>query len=191
MQSITFLTALAAFFSATSAVAVPAADISEAAKNTLEDRQYGACSQWSSSTQLVGNGDPHQNYLHKQLSQTITCDQENGCSTGQTETRSYTIGFSITGSPAEWISGGFDVSTSWTTGNSYTCNGGPGDTVCVFQKIAHTAYTVQNGAYNSCTGFSPSGGTSIIKSPNNNNSGGGYYCVVGTCRNQGDEYWEE
>lgn len=36
-----------------------------------------------------------------------------------------------------------------------------------------------------------------MKSPNNDNKGingakgGGYYCVVGTCRNQGDNYWED
>ncbi|KAF7556449.1 hypothetical protein G7Z17_g1443 [Cylindrodendrum hubeiense] len=30
----------------------------------------------------------------------------------------------------------------------------------------------------------------IIWSPNEANRGGGYYCVVGTCRAQGDAYWD-
>ncbi|KAF2830289.1 hypothetical protein CC86DRAFT_433967 [Ophiobolus disseminans] len=30
----------------------------------------------------------------------------------------------------------------------------------------------------------------IIKSPNEKNAGGGYYCVIGTCRSKGDQYWD-
>lgn len=74
----------------------------------------------------------------------MTCDQENTCSVGESETISYTIGFSLTGGSevTKWISGGFDVSVSWSTGNQYTCNGGPSDTVCIWQKVAHTAVGV-------------------------------------------------
>jgi hypothetical protein len=28
----------------------------------------------------------------------------------------------------------------------------------------------------------------IMVSPNENNKGGGYYCVIGTCRSQGENY---
>jgi hypothetical protein len=37
---------------------------------TLHKRQ-APCGQWSPSTQMVGDGDPHQNYLHTQLSVSI------------------------------------------------------------------------------------------------------------------------
>lgn len=77
---------------------------------------------------------------------------------------------------------------SWTTGNSYNRTGNSGDTVCVWYNTAHTAYTCQNGAYNDCTGFSPSSGEFVMFSPNINNVGGGYYCVIGTCRSQGSGY---
>ncbi|KAL6410603.1 hypothetical protein AUP68_07030 [Ilyonectria robusta] len=30
----------------------------------------------------------------------------------------------------------------------------------------------------------------IVKSPNSDNRGGGYYCVIGTCRAKGDNYWD-
>lgn len=53
--------------------------------------------------------------------------------------------------------------------HTYSCTGNSGDTVCVWYNTAHTAYTVQNGAYNDCTGFSPSGGTLVMYSPNSNN----------------------
>lgn len=37
-------------------------------EKSLEERQFGPCNQWVKKTQLVGNGNPHQNYWHKQLS---------------------------------------------------------------------------------------------------------------------------
>lgn len=56
-------------------------------------------------------------------------------------------------------------------------------------EITKPQYKVLTGSLNQCTGFEASG-HSEIASPNNNNAGGGFYCVVGSCRNQGDEYWE-
>jgi hypothetical protein len=88
--------------------------------------------------------------------------------------------------------GGFDVSVSWTTGNNYGCDAGKGNTVCVWYNTAHTAYTVENGMLNDCTGFQSTGGSLIMFSPNSNNAGCGYYCVSGAqyCRNQGAAYWD-
>ncbi|KAJ5825876.1 hypothetical protein N7474_003014 [Penicillium riverlandense] len=157
---------------------------------TLHKRQ-APCGQWSSSTQIVGDGDPHQNYLHTQLSENVNCGEATSCTVGQTESISYTIGWSATATAFEWLTGGFSVSVSWTTGNTYSCTGSSNDTVCVWYNTAHTAYTVQNGAYNDCTGFSPSGGTLIMRSPNSNNVGGGYNCIIGTsCSSQGANYWD-
>lgn len=145
-----------------------------------------------SGTQIVGDGNPHQNALDKQLSQPLACDASPSCSVGQQESISYTIGFSATANPLEWISGGFAVSETTTTGNSYTCGGGVGDTVCMWSNVAHTAYTARDWQVPYCSSQDITYGDDIIiKSPNNNNDGGGYYCVINTCRNQGDEYWDD
>ncbi|KAF5975483.1 hypothetical protein FCOIX_7669 [Fusarium coicis] len=156
----------------------------------LEKRQT-FCSGWFTRTTLVGDGDPHQNYFHKQLSENINCANAASCSVGQTDSTSYTIGWTAGASSpgGGWISGGFSVSESWTTGNSYTCNAGKGETVCIWYNIAHTAYTVQEYTKNTCT--EGKGGTPyVMYSPNENNKGGGYYCVIGTCRSKGEGYWD-
>lgn len=146
------------------------------------------------STDLSGNGNPHQNAWNSQLSETITCGQTAGCSVGRSNSKSHTVSFSATAKLAQWISGDFSVSRSWTTGNSYTCNGAAGDKVCIWYNTMHTAYTVHNslntvGSFG-CHGDPIVSPDFVLKSPNNNNAGGGYYCVVGTCRNKDDAYWE-
>jgi hypothetical protein len=139
---------------------------------------------------LVGDGNPHQNFLHKQISENNNCGAAPSCSVGETKTTSFTIGFS--GGGSKWVSGGFDVSKSWSTGNTYSCNGAKGDTVCIWYNTAHTAYTVRSTTTSSC--YTPNNGQAgdpyVLKSPNSQNRGGGYYCVIGTCRAKGDEYWD-
>ncbi|CZR64860.1 uncharacterized protein PAC_14759 [Phialocephala subalpina] len=130
-------------------------------------------------TTIIGDGNPHQNYLLKQLSENIDCATAPSCSVCQKESMSYTIGWSSSATADEWLTCGFDVSVSWTTGNTYSCTGNSGDTVCVWYNTAHTAYTVQNGAYNDCTRFSPLGGTLVMYSPNSNNVGGGVIVLLG------------
>ncbi|RSL82000.1 hypothetical protein CEP51_005430 [Fusarium floridanum] len=153
-----------------------------------DERQF--CS-WYTTTNLVDDGDPHQNYLHKQLSETINCGTAESCSVGSMQSKSFTIGWSSDFSGVPWISGGFSVSESWTTGNSYSCNAGKGETACIWYNTAHTAYTVRETARNSCGGSYTARGPYILFSPNEQNRGGGYYCVIGTCRSQGDEYWDK
>ncbi|KAF5689054.1 hypothetical protein FDENT_4556 [Fusarium denticulatum] len=121
----------------------------------------------------------------------INCASAASCSVGQTDSTSYTIGWTagISSPGGRWISGDFSVSESWTTGNSYTCNAGKRETVCIWYNIAHTAYTVQEWTKNTCT--DGHGGTPyVMYSPNENNKGGGYYCVIGTCRSKGEGYWD-
>ncbi|ORX35461.1 hypothetical protein BD324DRAFT_652587 [Kockovaella imperatae] len=145
----------------------------------------------SMSDQNPGNGDPHQNYWHVQLSESITCSQDAGCQVGQSQTTSITVDWSLASAAdiTEWFTAGFDVSESWTTGNSYTCDGNAGETVCIWQNVAHTAYSVMEEEINNCVGVTSSH-AGVIRSPNSNNQGGGFYCVVGTCGDQGDGYWE-
>ncbi|RYP57212.1 hypothetical protein DL770_010717 [Monosporascus sp. CRB-9-2] len=159
----------------------------------LEKRQ-GACGAWSATTWLIGDGNPHQNYWHQQLSENMQCGAAPTCSVGEQQSTSFTVGFTATVNPAAWISGGFSVSQSWNTGNSYTCGGNSGDTVCVWYNTAHTAYTVQNGIVNTvCGGSEPVGDPFILFSPNSENVGGSYYCVIGAqyCRSKGQGYWDK
>ncbi|EAT81080.2 hypothetical protein SNOG_11372 [Parastagonospora nodorum SN15] len=79
----------------------------------LGSRQACMFSQYN--TKLVGDGNPHQNYLHKQLSSSF-------------------------------------------------------DSACGDGKLSEPY---------------------VLKSPNNANRGGSYYCVVGTCRSMGDDYWDD
>ncbi|RGP72908.1 hypothetical protein FLONG3_6546 [Fusarium longipes] len=144
------------------------------------------------ATILVGDGNPHQNYYYKQLSEVISCGNAQSCSVGNTQSRSYTIGWSASLSAFGWTSGGFEVSETWETGNTYTCNGGPGENICVWYTTAHTAYTVTNRERDTCvlgSRWQNVGNPFVMFSPNQANRGGGYYCVVGTCRSQGDGYW--
>ncbi|MCJ1230185.1 hypothetical protein MMC12_006857 [Toensbergia leucococca] len=134
-------------------------------------------------TSLVSDGNPHFNGLQKQVSELLSCGTE-GCQV--TQLTSYTIGWSISiGTKFDFIDIGGDVEKSWTTGDSYTCNGGPGDTICVWVNLQHTAYTVwTDWCYTDPNPY-------VVKAPHKDNWGGKYYCVVGTCRNNGDEYWND
>ncbi|KAK0736414.1 hypothetical protein B0T21DRAFT_288243 [Apiosordaria backusii] len=142
---------------------------------------------------LVGDGNPHQNYFHVQMTSLLRCgdgDCEIQYETGRAETFSWSASASIAG----WISGGFAVEKTHSHAEATTCNGKPGDIhVCVWQKVAHTAYTVQNWIVNPCNNDAkPEGEPFVIWSPNANNVGSEYYCVRNTCRaGKGDNYWDK
>lgn len=70
----------------------------------------------------------------------ITCAEgdKSTCSTSHMKSKTFTIGFNGNVDPGVWISGGFTVSESITTGESSGCNGGPDDTVCVWWRTAFT-----------------------------------------------------
>ncbi|KAF4947800.1 hypothetical protein FGADI_10133 [Fusarium gaditjirri] len=133
---------------------------------------------------LDGTGWPHQRYYYEQLSEVAYCSETEGCSAGVSETETFTFTASFTFGIDEWISGGLSVAQGWTTGSAYTCNGGPGDSVCVWYKVAHTAYTVKK----------PKGGQfvrGVIASPNMGNRGGGYQCMTGkSCYIKGSMFWD-
>lgn len=103
----------------------------------------------------------------------------------------FTIGFSSSISPTNWISGGFSVEQSIETGNDYECTVNRGESVCVWYKVAHTAYTVHNWQSDTCSNEKEYSDSYVMTSPNENNSGGGFYCVTGSaCRSQSEGYWE-
>lgn len=91
-----------------------------------------------------GDGDPNQNYLDVQVSDNIACT-DGGCSVGQESSQSVTIGFSFgtnSNFKPTFFQGGFSVSESWETGNDYTCDGEAGETICIWQRVAHTAVSL-------------------------------------------------
>ena len=154
---------------------------SEVAVNTtadLDKRQTGPCTFWSQVTYMVGNGDPHQNPWNVQVSDPMQCPSHIGCSIGHGI--SHTVGWQANvGIVHQWLSGGFAVQKSVSTGNTYTCPGNAGQYLAVWRKVGTTAYTVQNANFNACTGNHPTGGRYIIWSPNAGNRGSYYYCVYG------------
>ncbi|KAF5668652.1 hypothetical protein FHETE_5203 [Fusarium heterosporum] len=144
-------------------------------------------------TSMIGDGNPHQNYYLKQLSQIQRCGAADSCTVGYGTTWSITVGWTANAAAAGWISGGFAVSQSWGDSSSYSCGGRRGDEICIWYNTAHTAYTVHNMFRDTCSvgnGWEPNSGSFVMFSPNNQNRGGGFYCVVGTCRAQGDAYWD-
>jgi hypothetical protein len=59
-------------------------------------------------------------------------------------------------------------------------------------RLTSVIDTVRNWAQNTCTGTAKRFGSDfVMKSPNKANRGGGMYCVIGTCRAQGDGYWDD
>ncbi|KAG5747388.1 hypothetical protein H9Q70_009931 [Fusarium xylarioides] len=145
----------------------------------------------SSRKELVGDGNPRQHYLHKQLSEPIVCGPSPGCSVGRTDSESFTISGTINpGRDKWWGSFGFSVTKAWTTGNSYTCNGNQNETVCIWYKTAQTTFVVKE--HKKAPGESQwTESIHDVSAPNKNNKGGNYYCVIGHgCKAKGDSWWD-
>jgi hypothetical protein len=138
------------------------------------------------STVLVDDGDPHQNFLHVQVTDAIDCGSGD-CNVQYTT--QHTIGWSASvGGAYEWIDGGFGVEESYTTGGTYECDGDDTiDNLCVIRVVAHTAYTVQN-VNAGCGGAV--GDPFVMQSPNSNEVGYTYKCRRGGCGNNGDSVFD-
>ncbi|KFY33804.1 hypothetical protein V494_07306 [Pseudogymnoascus sp. VKM F-4513 (FW-928)] len=142
---------------------------------------------WRSDVVLIGNGDPHQNYRHTQLTIPIDCGHAKGCGCGESDAISYSINYTVGGAFFGWVNGGFSVTKTISTGRVYSCAGGPGQTICMMKKTAHTAYSVRERQRSRCDP-TQYGDKYILVSPNANDRGSGFYCIVGSCKNQGD-FW--
>ncbi|KFZ06545.1 hypothetical protein V501_07314 [Pseudogymnoascus sp. VKM F-4519 (FW-2642)] len=144
---------------------------------------------WHSDVVLIGNGDPHQNYLHTQLSIPIRCGGADSCNVGESNAISYSVNYSFGGNFFGWASGGFSVTKTVMTGNQHGCVGHKGQTVCIWKNTAHTAYSVRERQRSRCdpTQF---GDRYVLVSPNDHTVGSYYYCVVGSCQNQGNSWMD-
>ncbi|CAK4031393.1 Hypothetical predicted protein [Lecanosticta acicola] len=178
---------MAAVLSQASPLALPGND------TTLKERQF-ECAAWSRVLEAVGDGDPHQVWFDKQVSETVTCspDPEDDCQSGVGKEWSVTLEADLgLASEESWINGGFSVAYTWGSSSSEVCGShSAGRNVCIWYSQAFTAYTVQAFESNACTGRRKVGDPFVITSPNKDNVGGeGFYCVVGTCRTNGQGYW--
>ena len=90
----------------------------------------------STTDHSPGNGDPHQNYYHRQISNTVTCGSGDCSVTSESAPVSR---FTNSATFEYWISGGFAVEQSLPGGDTFTCSASAGDTVCVWQNVAYTA----------------------------------------------------
>lgn len=101
-----YVSALATFAAVSQAVALPQTPVQPSCRRM---------------TRLAGDGDPHQNYLEKQVTSNIDCNEAKTCSI--TKINSHTVGWSVgvSASDGEFITGGFSVSKTKTTGESKTC----------------------------------------------------------------------
>ena len=111
---------------------------------------------------------------------------------GEEKSLSISAEISLPGGKSSWIGGSFGVSYTKSSSTERGCYADPGDQVCQWTKTAHTAYkalmrkTQVCGAINSKSKGEPY----TIRSPNKNYDVK-WYCVVNTCRGDGDQYWEE
>lgn len=119
------LTTLAAFALTHQVAARPVTDdnvTNTTAVNTHNFEATPVQPSCQTDTILVGDGDPHQNYFEIQVTSPIDCGAGGaGCSVTKLNTHTVTWTASASVNIGPWISGGFSVSESITTGESRTC----------------------------------------------------------------------
>ena len=155
----------------------------------LDKRQTSSpCTMWTGVTVPADNPDPHQFPMNVQLTVPFDCGMGE-CNPAHMQSQSFTIGFSVSANPNQWVSAGFAVEMSTETGQQYQCGGKEGERVCLWKSVGRTAYKVRNGQYNACTGVEPYGPEFEMVSPNSGDKGSRFYCVHGHyCRDIGDRY---
>ncbi|KAF2823107.1 hypothetical protein CC86DRAFT_469666 [Ophiobolus disseminans] len=184
MQIYSFTTLIAILVATVSAAPMSSA---ESELMSLVKRQGGPCSIWTPMTRVVGNGSPKNWWLWKQVTDVNKCGTSEKCTIESGQYKAWTISASLGGGNS-WITGEFAVQKTYETGTSWSCEGKTGGQVCLWVKVAHTEYEVQDGSYNTCTGFR--GGKKYrITSPNKGNTGGYHECSSTDCRNEGVQYW--
>lgn len=128
----------------------------------------------------IDGGPQGQAYHHWQVTDNLSCGGAATCGTSELESHTFEIDSSVN---IGAISVG--VSESWTSGESYACNGITAETVCVWVNVAYTIYNVKTHD-DDCN--EPD---AQAKFPNQDQAGGGFYCVTGgDCREMNANYWQ-
>lgn len=118
------------------------------ANNPLEERQLMGhqfmCCMGDCSYELVGDGNPHTDYLHRQMTSTGECRDgpgAKGCGVGFST--SHTFGYTVSaGANIGWFAPGFSVTESWTVGETKTCSADINATVCLWYDMAYVSSTL-------------------------------------------------
>ncbi|KAI4198246.1 MAG: hypothetical protein LQ350_005408 [Teloschistes chrysophthalmus] len=157
--------------------------------NPLYERQTATAGLPLECNNRIADGGPQGSaFRHWQVTENIDCGTD-GCSVGKLKSHTFGIeagigGFSVENVP---VPVQFGVTKSWTSGETYTCDG-KGEKVCVWLKVAYTTFKAKWNDGPSCSGNRDPGELTF---PNKNNEGGDYYCVRGdTCRSMDANYWE-
>jgi hypothetical protein len=66
---------------------------------------------------------------------------------GKQSSHSFTVGFIVSGPINRWINVGLETEASYSTGNSYECNGQPNQKVSIWSCKHHYAYSIKNIEY--------------------------------------------
>ena len=129
----------------------------------------GAC-----GANLDGNGNPNNDFLHRQVTDVITCGDQ-PCSV-ETSGQDDFNWVQKSGDGTDFTDGGLAVQESVSLHDMYSCNGAAGDVICVWADVPYVGYTVEGGC--------------VLEGPKSD-APANYYCVFGaeSCRNNGDEYW--
>ncbi|KAK9312700.1 hypothetical protein V1522DRAFT_395408 [Lipomyces starkeyi] len=141
-----------------------------------EDIPCGGCIPYYHYT-MVGDGDPHQNFVITQKGGTLVACDTSGVSTGTGY--SVTLGWSLSlGVNSAFSSAGFSVSESetYSVTNSFDCNGvaAEGGDICVLFYQAVTAFTVDVTEVLECDcggGGTSDRGNAVVYAPNANQIG--------------------
>ncbi|KAL8635903.1 MAG: hypothetical protein Q9228_006652 [Teloschistes exilis] len=162
-------------FIAVSVIAIPIEETS-LVSNPLYERQ------------IVTDGGPQgPAFHHQQVTDNLACGSAS-CSVSKLKEHTFGIeggieGFDVKDVPVPLA---FDVTESWTSGETFQCNADSG-IICVWLNVAYTKFNTRLDG-NACPKDSHPG---QIQFPNKENAGGGYYCVQGdACRSMDANYWE-
>ncbi|KAF1830239.1 hypothetical protein BDW02DRAFT_601861 [Decorospora gaudefroyi] len=143
-------------------------------------------------TKSVDDGSNTKWTYWKQISYNLHCGS-GSCTVGYQQSESYTITFGATAKLNEWISASLSVARTTTTGNSYSCNGGSGETVCVWAGTHHWEYSAKNTwkpADPRCGQGSESPNIRMW-SPIEGHKGVHYWCGHNSeCNDKGADYWK-
>ena len=119
---------------------------------------------------------------HWQVTDNMSCGGANGCGTSKLQSHTFGVDSSISITKIIGLTAG--ITESWTSGETYTCDGVKGDTVCVWVDVAYSIFDMKTAS--GCSDHS----LVEAKIPNADNNGGGYYCVTGSaCRALDQNYW--
>ncbi|KAF2867077.1 hypothetical protein BDV95DRAFT_610960 [Massariosphaeria phaeospora] len=144
-------------------------------------------------TNMVGDGAPKKWTFWKQLSDPVHCN-EGTCHVSHQSQTSFTVGFSASGQVNRWISAGFNVESTFSTGTSEECDGERNEVVCVWSFKHYYTYSVKNIEYpmDPRCGRLTEGPTVRMDSPLAGTKGRGYGCYRGNdCKDLGETAWTE